>query len=637
MAADEPARFGVPDGASAAPLASDPCRRTASAPYIPPPLASAPVHLEGRPVPALAIGQTIDDFEIVRLLGEGGFARVYLARQISLNRLVALKVSANQGSEARTLARLEHQHIVQVFAEIVLVEKNLRLLSIQFIPGITLARLIKHLGLREPGPRDGHAFVQTLDQLCTEATTFDLGGIEVRSLLEACNHVELTCWLGARLAEALAHAHSQGVIHRDIKPANILVNRYGRPFLADFNIALDTVSGAGTFGGTLSYMAPEQLDAFLAGAAANQSQAAVDARSDLYSLAVVLFEFATGRLPFARKFDKNNREASLLELSWERHRRAPSARAQRADVPELMDRLLQRCLEPLPRQRFASAAALMRALDGCRDLLQANKDPGQKGRLVQICQARPFLMLVLLGLLPHLAGSVVNILYNEQIIVTKDESQRASFQRLVLAYNGVVYPLLVVAGIVVIRRAWLGWKRLRSGADLTAEEAARFRQRTLALPVWIVALSCLGWFPGGVVFPLGIHLDAGPLSAGDFIHFFVSFLISGLIATTYTYFATQFVVLRVLYPQMWSDPSAARQTMQTELRGVPGHLWWFQIIAVLIPLFGAALLMGTGPDLLSFTFRLLVTALMVLGFAGFLLATRMYNGLTGLVARLTGL
>jgi serine/threonine protein kinase len=603
--------------------------RTDSAPHFPRPL--TPVPLRDNSVPALATGQIIEDFEILRLLGAGGFARVYLARQISLNRLVALKASANRGSEARTLARLEHQHIVQVYREIILVEMNLRLLCIQFVPGITLARLLNALATLQPGSRDGRAFVQVLDDLCTEATTFDLGGLEVRAFLQTCDQVELACWLGARLAEALAHAHSQGIIHRDIKPANILINRYGRPFLADFNIAHDSEAGAGIFGGTIDYMSPEQLDAYAQTAGA--TQASVDARSDLYSLALVLFEFLTGKLPFRCKFDESNARASLLNLSWERHAGALPARAH---VPELMDRLLRRCLAPEPGRRFASAAALMQALDGCRDLLQVEKEPGQQSRLVQVCRARPFLMIVLIGLLAHLAGSVVNILYNQQIIVTKDPAQQSSFYRLVLAYNLVVYPILVPTAIVVIWRAWLGWKRLGTQADLATEEPTRIRKQALALPSWIVALSCLGWFPGGVVFPLGMHLEAGPLNTGDFVHFLISFVLSGLIATTYAYFVAQFVILRVLYPQMWTDPSGARASMQAELHGIPAQLRFFQFMAVLIPLLGAALLIGVGADQLTLIFRVLVTALIVLGLVGFGLATRICNRLTQVLALQTG-
>src|SRR4051794_31683448 len=85
----------------------------------------------------LALGDHVGDFELVRELGKGSFGRVFLARQLSLDRLVALKVSAGPAGEARTLARLEHGHIVQVFSESTDPQRNLRLLCIQYVAGTT--------------------------------------------------------------------------------------------------------------------------------------------------------------------------------------------------------------------------------------------------------------------------------------------------------------------------------------------------------------------------------------------------------------------------------------------------------------------------------------------------------------------
>ena len=103
---------------------------------------------------ALLPGAKVDDFEIVRLLGRGAFGHVYLARQVSLDRLVALKISANRGSEGRTMARLEHQHIVQVFSEKVDPDFNQRLLCMQLVPGIGLDKLISMLHAKAGATRD---------------------------------------------------------------------------------------------------------------------------------------------------------------------------------------------------------------------------------------------------------------------------------------------------------------------------------------------------------------------------------------------------------------------------------------------------------------------------------------------------
>ncbi len=601
-------------------------------PQHPPTVPAPPRPAGGGPAPVLAAGQTIDDYEIVRLLGAGGLARVYLARQVSLDRLVALKVSANYGSEARTLARLEHQHIVQVYAEAVDLRANLRLLCMQYVPGVALDRLIDALREHSPYTADGRTFLAALEALCAEdePAAPDPGGPGARAALEAYDPAELTCWLGARLAEALAHAHGQGVIHRDVKPANILLNRAGRPFLADFNAALNTRSGEGDFGGTLAYMAPEHLDVLLSGA----TQGAVDARSDLYSLALVLFELLTGQMPWA-DLGKPRLE-NLGKLSRARRAGAPSPRSLRPETPELLDRLLRRCLDPQPERRFPSAAALMHALDGCRDLLQVDKGPVQQGRLARAGRARPFTLLLLLALVPQLIGSAINIGYNRLLVVRQDPAQQACFQQLVLAYNAVVYPLVVAVALAVVRWAYRGWRRLREHAGLTADEAARIRRQVLALPSWVVGLTWLGWFPGGVFFPLGLHLGAGPVAAGDAVHFLLSFVLSGLIASTYAALGVQVVVLRVLYPRLWSDPAGARAQARRELAGLSDRLRRCQLLAVVVPLVGAALLIDTGPDQLTRTFRLLLTALILLGLTGLVLATRVGHGLSRVLALLTG-
>src|SRR4029079_17314617 len=110
--------------------------------------------------------------------------------------------------------------------------------------------------------------------------------------LEGLSYVESVVWLGGCLADGLAHAHERGVLHRDLKPANVLLTDEGQPMLLDFNLAEDARAGgpgAAAVGGTLGYMAPEHLEAY------RGSPRAVDARSDLYSLGVILFELLTGR------------------------------------------------------------------------------------------------------------------------------------------------------------------------------------------------------------------------------------------------------------------------------------------------------------------------------------------------------
>jgi hypothetical protein len=139
-------------------------------------------------------------------------------------------------------------------------------------------------------------------------------------------------------------------------------------------------------------------------------------------------------------------------------------------------------------------------------------------------------------------------------------------------------------------------------------------------------LSVLGWIPGGFLFPLALQLFSDPVSAETFGHFIISFTVSGLIALTYSVLAVQYVVLRILYPRLWGDGHDVRRKAGEELRGVDRRLRMLQLLAGLIPLAGAIMLIGVGPDPEEFTgsryweFRLLTTALIVSGMVGFAIA-----------------
>jgi serine/threonine protein kinase len=328
------------------------------------------------------LGERLDDFELVQILGEGAFGRVYLAKQISLGRQVALKVVANRGSEAQTLASLEHDHIIRVFAETV--RDDWRLLCMQYVPGTNLDAILRRLAQprREAGktseseehslasspippvPRmwDGRAFLRAIDELSTQPAPLEPALLRDREFLSACDFVEVVCWIGGRLAEALDHAHRQGILHRDIKPANILFNGYGRPMLADFSLACPSLPQPGStdsqaFGGTLSYMAAEHLDAFLSRDRA--ARQAVDERSDLYSLGIVLFEFLTGRLPHSAGKDESGLK-KIMTLSAERRLSVPSADALIPNPSGAIKR------PPIWRRRWKAAGNYARWKKNCR-------------------------------------------------------------------------------------------------------------------------------------------------------------------------------------------------------------------------------------------------------------------------------
>jgi hypothetical protein len=240
-------------------------------------------------------------------------------------------------------------------------------------------------------------------------------------------------------------------------------------------------------------------------------------------------------------------------------------------------------------------------------------------------------MLLALVLLPHLLGSLVNISYNALRIVNDlTSAQQAAFAQLVLGYNLIVYPLswLVIACLLV--PIYRGWQQLQGATLLTSAQITKLRRRALALPRWTIILSAIGWLPGGILFPLGLHWLSGPVAADVFVHFLTSFTMAGLIALTYSVFGVQFVVLRVLYPALWVDAHEIRSVARVELQPVERRLRVCQLLAGLIPLAGAVLMISVGPQ--QFTedayrnFRLLVTALIALGMLGFGLTVHV-NGL----------
>ncbi|HMF10734.1 MAG TPA: serine/threonine-protein kinase [Gemmataceae bacterium] len=621
---------------------------TAAAPTYRPPLArdanrpSAPSRL--------ANGEQVDDFEIVDVLGEGGFGTVYLARQLSLDRRVALKVTANRGDEARTLARLEHDHVVTVFSESVDATRGLRLLCMQYVPGTTLQRIIRALGERDRKTWCGQAVLDVIDEQSMRPAAFHPAALRDRELLARADYFEAVCWIGARLAEAIDYAHAQGVLHRDVKPGNVLVNPYGRPLLADFNVAVAGRRESDRCGGTLAYMAPEHLDAFNPETASSARPA--DERSDIYSLGVVLYEMLTVSRPFTRELLDENACAGLRAMAEERRCTAPSPRREWADVPALLDHAVRRCLDADPGQRYQTGEAIALALEGCRAQRHLERELPRPGRLTRAALRRPFLWLAVLALVPQAIGSFVNISYNAlNVADSLRPDQQAAFARLVIGYNLVVYPACLAILLWLVVPVLRAWRRLRCPSPPTALprngregrvrseppvddiQVSTARRRALSWPAWSVGLACAGWLPGGLVFTLGIHLLAGPVGATVFGHFLVSFTISGLIALTYSYLGVEFLVLRVLYPGLWADAGGLRRTMGAELAGHGARLRLFQLSAGVIPLIGAVLLLAAGSDVVGAPgFRFLITALLCAGMAGFGLALFAGNRLTRIVA-----
>ena len=220
--------------------------------------------------PSRRPGETIAGFHLVEELGRGAFARVFLARERQLaDRPVALKVARTGSREPQTLARLQHTHIVPVHSYRTDPATGLHLLCMPYFGRVTLARVLADPKVRVA--RIGADLVAALDRLGPPEPP-PAGRSAGRAALSRRSFAQAIAWWGARMAEALEHAHDRGVLHRDVKPSNVLVTADGMPMLLDFNLAREVVlvdgeaDRAAVPGGTLDYMAPEHLEALADGA-----------------------------------------------------------------------------------------------------------------------------------------------------------------------------------------------------------------------------------------------------------------------------------------------------------------------------------------------------------------------------------
>ncbi|MDL1921719.1 serine/threonine protein kinase [Chloroflexi bacterium CFX3] len=277
------------------------------------------------------IGQTIGQYKIIALLGEGGMATVYRAQQPTMRREVAIKIIESRLArnpefvrrferEAQTVASLNHPHILKVFDSGQ--QDDLLYLVMELQSGGSLSQLIRTQG-RLPSAR-------------------------IAKLTE-------------QIASALDYAHGRGIIHRDLKPQNVLLDEQGNAILTDFGIAkivqpdVTALTGTGTAMGTPSYMSPEQWQG-----------GTIDQRSDIYALGVMLYEMLSGTLPFS-----SDTPAGMMYMHI--NQPPPLIRGTRPDLPDAVEKVLIKALAKQPEQRFNNAGELAEAF---RFALEGKTPPG---------------------------------------------------------------------------------------------------------------------------------------------------------------------------------------------------------------------------------------------------------------------
>jgi tetratricopeptide (TPR) repeat protein len=240
-------------------------------------------------------GEQREGFTILREMARGSFARVYLALEPSTgDRLVVLKCSRLGDAEARTMGRLPHSGIVPIFSARRDERTGLLLVCMPYLGSATLEDVLDRVRMAPAeSPPGKAAFI--LDVIRSRAQPEDPPVPVADARLQQGSYTEGVIHLAVQLAEALAFLHEHGVSHRDLKPSNVLLDPSGKPLLLDFNLSESEREAVVPIGGTLRYMAPEQLRAFL-----DERKNDMDERVDLYALGVMVYELLSGEHPCGR-------------------------------------------------------------------------------------------------------------------------------------------------------------------------------------------------------------------------------------------------------------------------------------------------------------------------------------------------
>jgi len=295
--------------------------------------------------PALQPGDRLGGFEIVASVGEGGMGQVFRARDLNLDRDVALKVLRFGGDddallldEARMASALNHPNVVKIYN--VARDGGRAFIAMEWAAGDTLASLI---------PAEGFAPARALA-------------------------------LGEQIARGLASAHERGLVHRDVKPGNVMVDPSGEAKVLDFGLAQLTEAaaavGSGAPVGTVAYMAPEQV----------RGQP-LDARADVFAFGVTLYEMATGQRPFRGETAK-----ATMTAVCARDPRPP--RELRPDLPAAAEAFILRCLAKEPDNRFADMGQAAAALADMR-----HADEAKRRRSLGLWAVAVAAVLLLVGVL----------------------------------------------------------------------------------------------------------------------------------------------------------------------------------------------------------------------------------------------
>jgi hypothetical protein len=319
------------------------------------------------PAPSIAgpFPERFGDFQLLRRLGGGGMGIVFLARQLSLGRTVALKlVRADHlllpGTRERfrreidAIARLQHPGIVPVFAAGE--EHGMPWLAMEHVLGASLSEVLQRVRGRDPASLRGSDLHAIVAAIATERQPDATRPSTTLPALFAGTWVSCCLRIARATALALQHAHERGVLHRDVKPSNVMLTPDGRTLLLDFGLAAaedqERLTGTGNQLGTPAYMSPEQM---------RGDSRSLDGRTDVYSLGVTLYELITLQIPFDGTTTMAIRDRVL-------DGRAMPLRRHNRTAPRDVEVVVHKAIDPDRAHRYGDIAAFAVELDNLVEL-----------------------------------------------------------------------------------------------------------------------------------------------------------------------------------------------------------------------------------------------------------------------------
>jgi tRNA A-37 threonylcarbamoyl transferase component Bud32 len=354
---------------------------------------------------SFTVGETVGLYKIVSYIGQGGMATIFRAHQTNLDRDVALKIIhpalkedksfvVRLKREATVIAKLSHPNIVAVhdLAE----HEGLPFLVLQFIDGQTLK-----------------------DVLATQK-------LSTAQILNIARPV----------ADALMYAHAHGVLHRDVKPSNILIDTEGHVYLTDFGLARIAQSGESTSSqdmliGSPHYLSPEQA-----------RSEAVDARTDIYSLGIILFEMFAGKVPFSGETPYATILAQINEAP-------PTPRSINPKIPPAVEQVILKAIAKDPKDRYGSMREMMRALENA---VRGPRDADEPAAPIPLLEYKPSSERVLLAPLA---------LVGDQLKTAKTTLSDNSNKRRPLVLAGLGLGALIML-LLCVGVGYLGYRMLPS-------------------------------------------------------------------------------------------------------------------------------------------------------------------------------